>query len=88
MFVIPPPPSILKRDFLNSRPNELKVDTDNDLTRDGCVLPPHDIFGLTQCRQIESHFAHQPRQAQRSLNLCQKTPDIWFINPLHDTPEA
>lgn len=79
-------PSIVKRDFLNSRPYELKVDTDNDLTRDGYVLPLHDIFGLTQCRQVNISFTHLSRQSQRSLNLCQKTPDIWFINPLHDTP--
>ena len=77
--------TIKKRDFLNSRPYELKVTYENDLTRDGYVLPIHHIFGLAQCRIVKLQFKRQAIQQQRTINLCQKTPDVWFIDPHHDS---
>ncbi|CAM3794707.1 MULTISPECIES: SH3 domain-containing protein [Pseudoalteromonas] len=77
--------SVSDKTILAARPLPLKADTANDLSRNDTVLPMHSILGFYGCKNLTLNLAKAEKQLERIFTLCQKSPQIWFLDPLADS---
>lgn len=77
--------SVSEKTILAARPLPLKADTANDLSRNDTVLPMHSILGFYGCKNLTLNLAKAEKQLERVFTLCQKAPQIWFLDPLAES---